>query len=563
MNHPTTAPTSWWRDAVIYQVYVRSFADADGDGIGDLAGLRARLDHVARLGVDGIWLNPHYSSPQRDHGYDIADYFAVEPAYGDLDSFDALVADAHERGLKVLLDVVANHCSSDHPWFQEALAAAPGSPERARFVFRDGRGAGGELPPNNWQSIFGGPAWTRVPGPDGTPGQWYLHIFDSSQPDFDWRAPEVPAMFDEVLRFWFDRGIDGFRIDVGHGLYKHPELPDWPCAEDGHDCDPHDYNGHMWNQAEVHEVYRSWRALADSYSPDRELMYVGEVWVPQVDSLADYLRPDELHQAFFFDLLLQPWDGQAFRGAITRGVEQAAATGAPVTWTLSNHDVPRTVTRYGITRDPAATTSQADPIKAARARGAVDVEKGSARARAAVLLQLALPGAVYLYAGEELGLPEVTDLPDEARQDPAFFRTGGEEVGRDGCRVPLPWTEDRPGFGFSLAGGADGPAEPWLPQPDWFGKYAVSALEEDRSSVLHLYRDALAQRRGLFAAAEPLVWLETGSPDVLAFERGAARCVVNTGSAPYVLPEGLGDVVLASAGLSGRELPVDAAVWLR
>ncbi|RKS69316.1 alpha-glucosidase [Motilibacter peucedani] len=546
-----TSPTRWWQDAVVYQVYVRSFADGDGDGIGDLAGLRAHLDHVAALGADGIWLNPHYASPQRDHGYDIADYFAVEPAYGTLEDFRGLVRDAHERGLKVLLDLVANHCSQDHEWFRAALAAAPGSPERARFHFCDGRGADGELPPNNWSSIFGGPAWTRTTDADGRPGQWYLHIFDPSQPDFDWSHLEVAQMFEDVLRFWFDQGVDGFRVDVAHGMAKHPELPDWPCREDG----TSDYNAHMWNQPGVHDIYRRWRALADSYAPERELMFVGEVWVPEVSHLAEYLRPDELHQAFFFDLLLQQWDGTSIRGAITRGVEQSSATGTPATWTLSNHDVPRTVTRYGTTRDPQAA-SNGDPIASARTRGEVDLESGTRRARAAILMLLALPGSVYLYQGEELGLPEVYDLPDEARQDPIFFRSGGEEVGRDGCRIPMPWTEDRPTFGFS----GDADVDPWMPQPDLFGKYAVSAQEQDASSTLALYRAALRARR-TYASGE-LEWLDTGDQAVLAFRRGAMVCVVNTGTTAYQLPQQWGQARVASAELVDGHLPPDAGVWL-
>lgn len=551
-------PSLWWRDAVIYQVYVRSFADGNGDGIGDLAGLRSHLDHIHQLGADGIWLNPHYPSPQRDHGYDIADYFGVEPAYGDLAAFDALVEEAHGRGLKVLLDLVANHCSSAHPWFVAALRAGPGSPERARFVFCEGTGPDDALPPNNWPSVFGGPAWTRVLEADGRPGQWYLHIFDPSQPDLNWRNADVPTLFDEVLKFWFDRGVDGFRIDVAHGMFKHQELLDWPCDENG----MFGYNEHMWNQPEVHEVYRSWRALSDSYAPMRELTFVGEVWVPEVRQLADYLRPDELQQAFFFDLLIQPWDAEAMQTAVRHGLAQMEATGAVVTWTLSNHDLPRTVSRYGRVNIQAPAGSSADPLQLARSRGEVDLELGQRRARAAILLLLALPGSVYLYQGEELGLPEVYELPDDVRQDPIFFRSGGTEIGRDGCRVPLPWDQNiRSSFGFSPAGTS---APPWLPQPDWFGKYAVASQQEDATSCLQLYRAALAQRRLFFP--DPLgavEWLDTGGrSDVLAFRRDLAACVVVTGSESFELPSAWGEIAVSSADLGSRSLPANAAAWL-
>ncbi len=542
----------WWQDGVVYQVYLRSFADADGDGRGDLAGLEAHLDHIAALGVDGIWLNPCYPSPQRDHGYDIADYMDVEPAYGTLAGFDRLLDAAHSRGLRVLLDLVPNHCSSEHPWFRAALTAAPDSPERARFHFRDGRGHDGSEPPNNWQSIFGGPAWTRVTEPDGTPGQWYLHIFDSSQPDFDWANPEVVAYFDEVLRFWFDRGVDGMRIDVAHGMAKHPELADWPTHEDGSS----NYNAHMFNRPDVHEIHRRWRALADSYGPERALTLVGEVWVPSAVDLALYLRPDELPQAFFFDLLASPWRAKEFRTAIDGGLHDVAASGATVTWTLSNHDVHRTVTRLG--QSELGSTNTGDLINLARSRAAVDVPLGERRARAALMLMLALPGAAYLYQGEELGLPEVMDLPDAARQDPIFLRSAGSEFGRDGCRVPLPWTTDAAtSYGFS----PDDGGAPWLPQPEWFESYAVSRQAGDPQSMLSLYRAALRLRRGHFAG--DLDWDDSlGRDDVLVFVRGDARSVVTFGDDPVELPESWGTVALSSAPLDGRQLPGDAAAWL-
>jgi alpha-glucosidase len=543
---PSTSsrPRSFWDDAVVYQLYVRSFADSDGDGVGDLGGVIRRLGHIAGLGADAIWLNPCYPSPQADHGYDIADYHGVNPDYGSLETFDRLVAEAHGRGLRILMDLVPNHCSERHPWFAAALAAGPGSPERARFVFRDGRG---DEPPNNWQSVFGGPAWTRVTEPDGTPGQWYLHLFTREQPDFDWRNPEVLAYFDDVLRFWFDRGVDGFRIDVCHGLIKDAALRDWDPADGG-------YNAYSWNRPEVHEIFRRWHALAAGYGRERDLLLVGEVWVPDPADLDRYLRPDELHQAFSFDLLVQPWEARALRGAIERAAARTAVHGAPAAWTLANHDVHRAVTRYGIVRPEPAPASNDAFAALMRPRGEVDAELGERRARAALLLVLALPGSVFLYQGEELGLPEVQDLPDEARQDPVFHRTGGAEKGRDGCRVPLPWAADAPAFGF-------GTGVPWLPQPPWFARYAVDVQEKDDTSTLQLYRRAVRARRE-FRLGEPgpVEWLDTGDDAVSAFRRGKLVCVVNTGSTPFTAPEGWGEVVLGSDG-SGR-VAGDSAVWL-
>ncbi|GAA2971615.1 glycoside hydrolase family 13 protein [Streptomyces enissocaesilis] len=550
MNSVVPDKRPWWRTAVIYQVYIRSFADGDGDGIGDFAGLTSRLDYLVGLGVDGVWLNPCFPSPQADHGYDVADYSDIEPDYGDLASFDEFVAAAHERGLKVLLDLVPNHCAIRHPWFTAAVSAGTGSPERERFHFRDGRGVSGELPPNNWRSSFGGPAWTRITEPDGTPGQWYLNSFDSAQADINWRHPDVPALFEDVLRFWFDRGVDGFRIDVANGLHKHPELPDWTGTG---------FNAYAWDRPEVHDIHRSWRRIADSYGPGRELTLVGEIWVPTAEALAAYLRPDELPQAFFFDLLKRRWDANGWRTSIDQAITAIGATGATITWTLANHDVHRTVTRYGITRPDDVPASLDPHVALTRPRGEVDVALGERRARAAVMTLLALPGSCYLYQGEELGLPEVLDLDDAARQDPNWIRTNGVDAGRDGCRVPLPWTQESATFGFSPPDAA----APWLPQPEWFAKYAVSELWSDVDSILALHRRALRIRRsepGL--AGDAFRWLD--APEgVLFFERGNGfACVVNFGTEPYPLPAG-SKVVLTSVRCGDESLPADAAAWIR
>jgi alpha-glucosidase len=535
-------PRSWWRDSVIYQLYVRSFADSGGDGTGDLDGIAGRLDHIASLGVDGLWLNPCYPSPNRDGGYDIADYTVVDERYGGMAAFGRLRDAAHARGLKLLMDLVPNHCSAEHPWFRRAVAAGPGSPERGVFVFRDGRGPDGAQPPNNWRSTFGGPAWTRLTGPDGRPEQWYLHSFDTSQPDFDWSDPRVGAMFDDVLRLWLDRGVDGFRIDVAYAMVKHPDLPDVE--------DPDGENPYLWNQPGVHDIFRRWRAITDSY--DRDLTLLGEVWLPPSEAAA-YIRPGELHQVFTFDLLQQPFEARAFHASITQVVEALKETEGVPAWTLNSHDVHRAVTRYGLTHPEPLRTADLNAVRT-RARGRVDVPLGVARAKAAALLMLALPGTHYLYQGEELGLPEVQDLPGEARQDPIWERSGHTEHGRDGSRVPLPWKADAPSFGFSS--GAD-PAPAWLPQPAWFAQFAVDRQEADPGSVLAFYRAMLRARRDLDPAA-PFEWLELeGREDALAFRRGAHVCVTAFAGAPVAPRPEWGRPVITS----GEGVP--ATTWYR
>lgn len=530
MNAPSNA--AWWTESVTYQIYVRSFADSDGDGVGDLNGIRSRLPHLRELGVDAVWLTPCYPSPQHDHGYDVADYTDIEPAYGTLSDFDRLVAEAHELGLRVLLDIVPNHCSVEHTWFRAALAAGPGSPERERFHFRPGDG---DAPPNNWRSMFGGPAWRRTED-----GEWFLHLFTPEQPDWNWQHPDVVAMFENTLRFWLDRGVDGFRVDAAQGLHKDPELPDVADPfEEERIADA--TNVHAWNRPEVHEVYRSWRRIADEYAArdgsDRPL--IGEITGIGKRHLHEYVQPDQLHQGFFWDLLDSPFDAEAFTATIRRGQEQAARTGAPVTWVLGNHDTVRVATRYG---------------GGAPGTGPGDIEAGTARARAAALLALALPGAVYIYQGEELALPEVVDLPLDRITDPIYWRTEGRRLGRDGCRVPLPWQGTTAPFGFS-----DSP-HTWLPQPLSFARYTVEHARTDPASTWHLYQQALRIRRDLLTDAGPVHLLPT-PPGVLAFRRGDGfTCVINTGDAP-VDPPHSGTPLLSSAPLPDGKLPADTAAW--
>jgi alpha-glucosidase len=542
------ADDEWWRQAAIYQVYVRSFADGNGDGIGDLRGVRDRLGYLRELGVDAIWLNPWYPSPMADAGYDIADYRDIDPVFGTLAEAEALITEAHAAGIRVIIDVVPNHCSAEHPWFRAALAAPPDSPERARFWFRPGRGADGELPPNNWVSHFGGPAWTRVTEPDGRPGEWYLHLFAPEQPDFNWTDPGVHAEFLDVLRFWLDRGADGVRIDSAAILVKDPTLAD------GHDpVGPGNAEQHYTDRDGIHEIYREWRRVSDTYPGGRVL--IGEIWLPDHERFARYLRPDEMHSAFNFDFLRCPWDAGALRSVIDNTLAAHAPVGAPATWVLSNHDVTRHVTRYG-RRDTTFDFGN-------RQHGAaLDLDLGTRRARAAVLLTMALPGAVYIYQGEELGLWEVEDLADELRQDPMFERSGHVDPGRDGCRIPLPWSGGEPPFGFSPGGATHAP---WLPQPREWSRYTVQAQEHDHASMLCLYRAVLQLRRAEPALADescPLRWLDS-APGVLAFARGPQfACLVNLSGQPVPVPTGTA-VLLASGPSDGRWLGPDTAAWLR
>lgn len=555
MSHreQSSAPgNEWWRSAVIYQIYPRSFADASGDGIGDLPGITSRLDSLQDLGVDAIWLSPFMTSPQKDAGYDVADYRGVDPLFGTLADFDEMLEAAQARGIRVIVDLVPNHSSDQHVWFQEALRAAPGSPERGRYIFRDGFGEHGDIPPNNWASVFGGSMWTQVTEVDGTPGQWYLHIFDASQPDFDWTNQEVRDEFRSVLRFWLDRGVDGFRVDVAHGMIKAEDLPDYHPPKDADSMGGAEDDVPYWGQDGVHEIYRDWHRLLAEYDGDRALC--GEAWLPSIQKMALWVRPDEMHQTFNFAYMMTGWDATALRSVIQDSLDAFGGVGAPSTWVLSNHDVVRHASRLALTAENPqghgiGPDSPGQPIP----------ELGLSRARAATTLMLALPGSAYLYQGEELGLPEVIDLPGDARQDPTWFRTSGERYGRDGCRVPIPWEAGAPAYGFSTTGAA------WLPQPGDWTKYARDVQASDPDSTLNLYRDLLRLRRALRLGQGTITWLDAGR-DAVAFDRGNITVAMNLGDAPLELDVptfGKLTVLVRSEPFEGAMLPPNTAAWYR
>ena len=533
----------WWRTAVVYQIYPRSFADANGDGIGDLAGVRSRLDYLADLGVDAIWLTPFYPSPLADGGYDITDYRGVDPRLGTLTDFDELTHDAHAHGIKVIVDIVPNHTSDQHPWFQQALAAAPGSPERHRYIFRDGTGRDRSEPPSDWRSHFGGSAWEHLPD-----GQWYLHLFAREQPDLNWTNPDVQQDFIHTLRFWADRGVDGFRIDVAHSLAKDVSHPirsqphlDQRLPTDG--TDP------LYDRDEVHAIYREWRKVFNEYDPPR--MAVAETWHPTSSRTYLYARPDELGQVFDFSLLKSPWDRDRFRQVIERSVEDHRGAGGGLTWVLSSHDVARHASRLalpiGVSPETWLLSNGTAPV--------LDSDRARRRARAATLMMLALPGSAYLFQGEELGLLEVADLPEDVLRDPVWERTGHALKGRDGCRVPLPWTTT----GTSLGFGANGA---WLPQPEWFAAVSVQAQDGVADSTLEMYRAAIQLRRKMQTSDSTIAWANGADHGVLDFSRsGGWRSVTNFSETAIALPAG--KILIASGVIADDgNLPPETTVWM-
>jgi len=551
MSTEQQAARDWWRQAVVYQVYPRSFADSDGDGIGDLPGITSRAGYLRELGVDAVWLSPFYPSALADGGYDVDDYRDVDPRLGTLADFDAMVAALHAAGIRLIVDIVPNHTSNRHVWFREALASPPGSPARDRYIFRDGRGPDGSEPPSDWTSVFGGPAWHRV-----ADGQWYLHLFAPEQPDLNWSNPEVREDFVRTLRFWSDRGVDGFRIDVAHALTKDLSEP-LPSERDlPTQMETADGRHPVWDRDEVHEIYREWRKVFEEYDPPRTA--VAEAWV-HPERRARYASPEGLGQAFNFDLLQADWDAATLRRVIARNLEAAADSGSSSTWVLSNHDVVRHASRYGLPGGPDGSGVPSELGQDGKAwvdgdgtTPPLDRELGLRRARAATLLMLALPGSAYLYQGEELGLHEVADLPREVLQDPTYERSGHAHKGRDGCRVPLPWTRSGSSFGF-------GPGRAHLPQPAWFAEVSVEAEAGVPSSTLSLYRAALAARRRL-QGAETLEWVEAADDVVHLVRPGGWHSVTNLGAAPIELPQG--EVVLASGPLEEGRLPQDTTAWV-
>jgi len=537
----TDRRSPWWQDAVIYQIYIRSFADSNGDGIGDLEGVRTRLGYLKKLGIDAVWFTPWYKSPIADGGYDVEDYREIHEDFGTLEQAEALIREAGELGIRTIVDIVPNHVSERHPWFRAALASRPGSPERARFWFRSGRGPRGDERPNSWDSIFQGEAWSRTTDEDGRPGEWYLHLFATEQPDLNWNHPDVRAEHEAIIRFWFDRGAAGIRVDSAALLVKAPDLPDIPVhiAAGEHPYEDRD---------DVHDIYRSWRKVADTYPGDRAL--IGEVWVPDPSRLPLYVRPGEFHSAFNFDFMSQPWDAEAMSTSIQSTLDAFDAVGAPSTWVLSNHDVTRPVTRYGREDTGFAFARKRFGIS-------TDLELGRSRARAAALIVGALPGSLYIYQGDELGLPEAEDLPPSVLQDPMYFRSAGVDPGRDGCRVPLPWSGSHPPFGFGPKG-----SSPWLPQPTEWASLTVDAQEPDPASTLNLYRRMIRVRGETSLRGKPLKWDQSFGAGVVAFTRGAEfLCVANMAGAAVPLPESH-RVILASSDVVGTSLPGNTAAWL-
>ena len=550
VRHEATPGSQWWRSGVIYQIYPRSFADSNGDGLGDLKGITSRLGSLVALGIDAVWLSPFYSSPQKDAGYDVSNYVDVDPIFGTLADFDELLEKAHSLGLRVMIDLVPNHSSDQHEWFKRALAAKPGSPERAFYHFKDGLGENGELPPNNWVSMFGGPAWTRVTESDGKPGQWFVHLFDSSQPDFNWANPEVQLEFENVLKFWLDRGVDGFRVDQPHAMAKAAGLPDHTYVEEaGAGFIEGRENPPMWFQEEVHDVFRKWRKILESYPGDRAMC--GEAYVYPLALMAKWVRPDEFHQTFNFRFLDAGWNPKKLVAAINESFEAFDGVGAPSTWVLNNHDVIRHTSRFGgdygrATASDGIGSDQQQP----------DPVLGLKIAKGATLFMLGLPGASYLYQGEELGLPEHTTLENTYRQDPTFARTDGKRVGRDGCRIPLPWEPEGDSRGFSESG------KSWLPQPTSYKTLARSIQEQDSESTLSFYKATLGLRKQLGLGEGSFSWLDSHvGPETLGYENSGVQVIYNFGSQPVDLSNF--DILLSSEPLSGTQLETNQCAWVK
>ena len=553
---------NWWRQAAIYQIYPRSFKDSNGDGLGDIKGITSKVEYLSSLSLDAVWLSPFYPSALADGGYDVDDYRNVDPSLGTLKDFDSMVKGLHKVGIRVFVDIVPNHSSNRHIWFQEALVSAPGSKARERYIFRDGKGKNGEFPPSDWISHFAPSAWTRTKNPDGTPGQWYLHLFAPEQPDFNWDNREVQLDFLETLRFWSNRGVDGFRIDVAHALKKDmtrlkrsiKSLNSFNIVQDGTDT--------LFDRDDVHAIFREWRKVFNEYDPPR--VAVAEAYVRAPRRML-YAKPDELGQAFNFDLLVADYDAKLFKKIITNNVKLAKSEGSSSTWVLDNHDQVRHATKYGLPKG----TDLKEWLLSDGSSARLDRKLGLRRARAASMLLMALPGCIYIYQGEELGLFEVEDLPHSVLQDPHWTRNVEiksvkapvkglayihTDKGRDGCRVPLPWEKNGQSFGFSDGGSH-------LPQPNWFTDFAVSAQSGVKNSTLELYRRALALRKK-YQSTEDLTWVKTADPEVLHFARANGwHCIMNFSGKLHELPAG--KVLITSGPLKDGKLPKDTCIWIK
>lgn len=538
-SQPTTP---WWRDNLCYEIFPRSFADSNGDGIGDFKGITSRIKYLANLGVNSIWLTPFYPSPQADAGYDVSDYCNVDPIFGTLDDFDTLLKEAHAYGIRVIIDIVPNHTSDQHPWFKRALAAAPGSAEREWYHFRDGRGETGELPPNNWTSLFGGSAWKQVPGEK----QWYLHLFSIHQPDLNWENPAVRESFEAILKFWLDRGVDGLRIDAANNLVKEKGLPD--VTPENSTITDTQFRGPMFDQDGVHDIYRQWRKVMDNYE-DR--MMVAEAFkIQPISRLLNYVRSDEMQQAFNFGYQLANWSAKSYKNNIDLYISSMGSVDVPCSWVTSSHDQVRITSRLGLTA-PGAT-----PMGLDSTTEQPNEALGLDRARALILLTMLLPGALYLFQGEELGLPNHTTMEPRFRQDPRFFDSNGSMIGRDGARIPLPWKAKAPAFGF-------GPSDrTWLPQPDSYANYAADLQEKDKSSTLSLYRRLIALRTQYSLGTGTLRWFTSPRDDVLVARNGNICVVINFGYVALDLPAGK-VIAQSRPGIDkGTQLPGNSAVWI-
>ena len=542
---------NWWRQAVIYQIYPRSFKDSNGDGLGDIKGITSKIDYLSSLSLDAVWLSPFFPSALVDGGYDVDDYRDVDPKLGSLADFDEMLAKLHDAGIRIFVDVVPNHSSNLHAWFKEAIAAEPGSAARNRYIFRDGKGASGELPPTDWPSHFAPSAWTHESKMGGKHNQWYCHLFAPEQPDWNWDNREIEEDFLKTLKFWADRGVDGFRIDVAHAMKKDLSEPlqSQPRYASHKELELANGTNVLFDRNEVHEVYKEWRKLFEQYDPPRVAVAEDNV---SAEGAVKYASTAELGQCFNFELLDANFNANEFKLIIDRALVNAKKAGSSTTWCLNNHDQMRPATKFGL----LPTVDRVNWRNSNGTSSPLDEKLGTQSAVAGSMLIMALPGCTYIYQGEELGLHEVMDIPESEIQDPQYLRNHKIDKGRDGCRVPLPWTKSGSSFGFGNGGSH-------LPQPKHFGDYSIEVESADPSSPLSIFRKALALRKTLIAP-EDMTWHETGDAQVLHFSRpNGWNCITNFGRNHYNF-EGAGEVIHSSGPLAkSGDLPPATTVWLR